>query len=92
MCIFKRNNWLELTEQAGEATRATTDKILTLSRRLMATLNPAQRLLFAEVEELTVLEAAEAQDGLARLLCGCNDCREVLLPAKVSRSHSSATA
>lgn len=74
-CILKRADYLELTETAGAATRATTEKVLTLSARLMATLNPAQRSIFAEVEELTSLEAAEAQDGLARGLCGCSDCR-----------------
>ena len=74
-CIMKRADYLELTETAGATTRTTTDKILTLSTRLMATLNPAQRSIFAEVEELTSLEAAEAQDGLARLLCGCSDCQ-----------------
>lgn len=76
-CIMKRSGYLELTETAGATARATTEKVRTLSARLMATLNPAQRSIFAEVEELTSLEAAEAQDGLARLLCGCSDCLEV---------------
>jgi hypothetical protein len=74
-CILKRPDYLQMAETAGEATRATTDRILAISTKLMATLNPAQLSIFAEIEELTSLEAAEAQDGLSRLLCGCPDCR-----------------
>jgi hypothetical protein len=74
-CILKQADYLELTELAGAATRATTDWVLTLSTSLLATLNPAQQSIFREIEERTSFEAAEAQDGLARLLCGCSDCR-----------------
>lgn len=80
-CILKRADYLELAETAGATARATTDKILALSTGLMATLNPAQRSIYGVIEELTSLEAAEAQDGLARLLCGCTDCRGVVAAA-----------
>ena len=77
-CILKRSDYLELTEAAAAASRESTNQIGELATRLTASLNPVQRSIFAEIEELTSLETVQAQDGLARLLCGCMECRAKL--------------
>lgn len=75
-CILKRPDYLELTEAAAATAHETTARIGELATRLTASLNPAQRAIFSEVEELTSVETVQAQNGLARHFCQCSECRE----------------
>lgn len=75
-CILKRPDYLELTEATAATAHETTARIGELVTRLTASLNPALRSLFLEIEELTVVETVQAQNGLARWFCQCSECRE----------------
>lgn len=50
-------------------------EIMELRDQLTATLTPEQRAIFTELDDLTVAEGVALQDGMARALCGCPECK-----------------
>jgi hypothetical protein len=70
-CILKRPDYLELTD----VPTAAAERVYSLMTELKATLDMEQVALLSQIEEMTVLEISQSQDGLVRRLCSCDDCR-----------------
>lgn len=80
-CIFKRGDYPELAEKAEEAAGDIRREIMELQDRLTATLTAEQRAIFTKLDDLTVAEGVALQDGMARALCGCPECKTVAVAA-----------
>lgn len=80
-CVFDRRDYPELAEKAEEAAGDIRREIMELRDQLTATLTPEQRAIFTRLDDLTVAEGAALQDGMARALCGCPECKGLAVAA-----------
>lgn len=76
-CIFRREDYLELTDAAGRAEPVLEigREIRELQDRFIATLNPDQRQLFTKLDDLIIVEAVALQDATAQLLYQRSGCQ-----------------